>query len=209
MPVESGDGLDSSHPASRSGVWMASGGWSAAASLKLQSSSDTISIQFLQLRETEMTERWWLVTRKKYKWQIMTFSPWASLGSPGAWVPFIVWRVPNNVSLSVSLTDWLMIWLTFHIEVFRHNCCLLQTLPLFGENVPILQIGYLLVTLKVPTFTCLLEMWKGSPHNTQHCSSAFRSTKPFNCPVLIIVTRWKSLLWDVWCGQCYAWRTLK
>ena len=168
MPVESGDGLDSSHPASRSGVWMASGGWSAAASLKLQSSSDTISIQFLQLRETEMTERWWLVTRKKYKWQIMTFSPWASLGSPGAWVPFIVWRVPNNVSLSVSLTDWLMIWLTFHIEVFRHNCCLLQTLPLFGENVPILQIGYLLVTLKVPTFTCLLEMWKGSPspHNT-------------------------------------------
>ena len=93
-----------------------------------------------------------------------------------AWclVPFIVWRVPNNVSLSVSLTDWLMIWRTFHIEVFRHNCCLLQTLPLFGENVPILQIGYLLVTLKVPTFTCLLELWKGSLVNT---APAFRSTK--------------------------------
>ena len=119
-----------------------------------------------------------------------------------AWclVPFIVWRVPNNVSLSVSLTDWLMIWLTFHIEVFRHNCCLLQTLPLFGENVPILQIGYLLVTLKVPTFTCLLEMWKRSLHS----SSAFRSIITYNCPVSWYVLK----ILVVWCDQCYAWWTL-
>ena len=76
-------------------------------SLKLQSSSDTISIQFLQLRETEMTERWWSVTRKKYKWQIMAFSPWASLGSPGAWCHSLSGEFQiMSVCQSRSLIDW-------------------------------------------------------------------------------------------------------
>ena len=80
-------------------------------SLKLQSSSDTISIQFLQLRETEMTGRWWLVTRKKYKWQIMAFSPWASLGSPGAWCHSLSGEFQiMSVCQSRSLIDWWYDW---------------------------------------------------------------------------------------------------
>ena len=89
---------------------MASGGWSAAAAAgQLQFEAAVIlghNFYTVSTAAGDRDDREVMVGNEE-KIQMTNYGIFTLSQSLLAWclVPFIVWRVPNNVSLSVSLTD--------------------------------------------------------------------------------------------------------